>query len=318
MKFDSYHPMINLIYFVSAIGMTIAFDHPAFVAIAYICAFAYSVKLNGIKSLIFNICLVPCAVGYSLWYGFYNHFGVTNLRQNFVGNQITLESLVYGLQLGFTAITVIMFLSCMFAVFTSDKVVYLFGKLSPKLSLFLSILLRTVPRVKKYAGKINVAQKGIGRAPSQGNILRKVINSLRLISVLITWTLENFVESATSMKSRGYSLKGRTAFSIYRFDNRDRMFVITIFLMLTMVAMAWAFNQTNIYYDPQIIMNPITAVSVIFYIAYACVLLLPMILQIAGEAKFKKLVASCEDWKDSMAEVVPKSIAMSVQKRVKV
>ncbi len=317
MKFDSYHPMINLIYFVAAIGMTIAFDHPAFVIIAYLCAFAYSVKLNGIKALIFNICLIPCGVGYSLWYAYYNHFGVTNLRQNIVGNQITLESLVYGLQLGITAITVIMFLSCMFAVFTSDKVVYLFGKISPKLSLFLSILLRTVPRVKKYASKINTAQKGIGMAPSQGHILRKVINSFRLVSILITWTLENFVESSTSMKCRGYSLKGRTAFSIYRFDNRDRLFVITIFLMFTAIAMAWAFNQTNIYYDPQIIVNPITALSFVFYFAYACVLLLPMILQIAGEAKFKKLVASSEDWKESMTEVMPESIAMSVQKRVK-
>ena len=91
------------------------------------------------------------------------------------------------------------------------------------------------------------------------------------------------------MKSRGYSLKGRTAFSIYRFDNRDSSFVITMFALLTLIMVAWALNQTNIYYDPVIIMTPVTAVSYIFYAAYALLLLLPMLLQTAGERKFDRL-----------------------------
>ena len=59
MRFDSYHPAINLIYFVSAIGLALSFNHPVFVAVSYVCAFAYSVKLNGKKALIFNLCLIP-------------------------------------------------------------------------------------------------------------------------------------------------------------------------------------------------------------------------------------------------------------------
>ena len=35
MRFDSYHPTINLIYFTAAIGLTISFNHPAYVAISY-------------------------------------------------------------------------------------------------------------------------------------------------------------------------------------------------------------------------------------------------------------------------------------------
>ena len=40
---------------------------------------------------------------------------------------------------------------------------------------------------------------------------------------MLTWSLENAIETADSMKSRGYGLPGRTAFSIYRFDDRDKM-----------------------------------------------------------------------------------------------
>ena len=54
--------------------------------------------------------------------------------------------------------------------------------------------------------------------------------------------------------------------------------------------MAVMFNQTNILYDPEIIMNRITPVSYLFYIAYAAFLLLPMGLQIAGEQSFRRRV----------------------------
>ena len=50
MRFDSYHPTINLIYFTAAIGLTISFNHPAYVAISYAAAFAYSVKTQRQKS----------------------------------------------------------------------------------------------------------------------------------------------------------------------------------------------------------------------------------------------------------------------------
>lgn len=289
MRFDSYHPTINFIFFAAAIGFTVAFDHPVFVAVSYIASFAYSVKLNKIRGLIFDLCLIPLIVLYAGFYSYYKHFGVTPLRQNFIGNSITLEALVYGLILGMTIAALIMWLSCLFAVFSSDKVVYLFGRVSPKLSLFLSIILRSVPRIKERARRINVSQKGIGRGVGDGNIFRRFINVLRLLSILITWTLENFVESARSMKCRGYSLKGRTAFSIYRFDNRDRSFVVGVCACLTLIVMAVMLDQTWIYYDPEIIMNRITVVSYVFYAAYAVLLLMPMGLQIIGEYKFKKL-----------------------------
>lgn len=289
MKFDSYHPMINLIYFVSVIFFTISFNQPVFVAIAYVSAFVYSVKLNKVKALIFNLCLIPFIGIYTAWYSYYNHFGITNLHQNIVGNEITLEAVAYGLERGVTVATVIMILSCMFAVFSSDKIVYLFGKISPKLSLFLSIILRSVPRIKQTARKINIAQKGLGRGAGQGGFIGIIRNSLRVFSILVTWTIESFMESSQSMKNRGYSLRGRTAFSIYRFDNRDRTFVIAIFLNLTLILAAWAFDQTNMYYNPMIAMNKITPVCIIFYAAYGFLFLMPMGLQIIGEIRFKYL-----------------------------
>ena len=63
------------------------------------------------------------------------------------------------------------------------------------------------------------------------------------------------VESSISMKSRGYSLEGRTAFSICRFDNRDRSFVLMMFVCVTLTAAGMMLDQTHIYYDPEIVME---------------------------------------------------------------
>lgn len=294
MKFDSYHPTINLIYFTAAISFSIWFNHPIFLLISYGCAFAYSVKLNGLRALVFNLCLIPLMFVWAWWYSYYTHFGVTVWRTNFAGNDITLESIAFGFVIAVTVAAVIMWMECVFAITSSDKAVYLFGRISPKLSLFLSIILRSVPRIKETASKINIAQRGIGRGAGQGNICIRFLNCIRIFSIIISWTLEDFAQSSESMKSRGYSLQGRTAFSIYRFDNRDRGIVLAIFICLTFIMVAIMLNQVTIIYDPEIIMNRITWVSGIFYFVYTVFLLLPLGLQCVGEKRFAKLRALCK------------------------
>ena len=289
MGFESYHPAINLIYFVSTIAASILFKQPVFLLISYLSAFAYSVKRNGKRAVIFNLCLIPLIVIFAMYYSSYNHFGVTVMRQNFIGNNMTVESLLYGVTLGMIVATVFMWLSCVFSVFTADKVVYLFGRISPKLSLFLSILLRTVPRLKAQTKKISTARRAVGRGVNQGNAFQRIVNAVCIFSMLLTWLLESFTTSSDSMRSRGYALKGRTAFSIYRFDNRDRSLVISLFACLTVVLMAYLLGQTVIWYDPKIVMNPITPISFVFYMDFAVLCLLPLMLELWTESRFKKM-----------------------------
>ena len=288
MGFERCHPMVNLIYFAAVIFGMISFLHPAFLAISFLCAFAYSIRRNHRKALVFNLCLLPLAAMFALYYSSYHHFGVTALRQNFIGNRITLEALVYGLVLGFVVAGLMIWMSCVYSVFSTDKVVYLFGKVSPRLSLFLAILLRMVPRIKKEAGKINMAQRGIGRGIDQGSFFRRLRNGIRILSMLITWTIESLTSASESMQSRGSSLRGRTAFSIYRFDNRDRAYVICTFGCLTLTMMGVMLRQTDMQYDPRIVFNPITPMSYLFYAGYALLCLMPLILELWTEYRFRQ------------------------------
>ena len=286
MGFEKCHPAVNFIYFAGVIAGTVAFQHPIFLAISFLCAFGYSIKRNGWKALVFNLVLLPLIAGFALYYSSYHHFGVTVLEQNMIGNNMTLESLVYGCVLGAVMAGVLMWFSCVFSIFTTDKVVYLFGKVSPRLSLFLAIALRMIPRIKKEAKKINTAQKGIGRGTNQGNFFQRIKNCIRIFSMLITWTIESLTTASESMRSRGSSLRGRKAFSIYRFDDRDRAHVIGMFLCMTLTVMAVMLKQTNIFYDPKIIMTPVTSMSYLFYAGYALFCLMPLGLELWTEYRF--------------------------------
>lgn len=285
MGFERCHPAVNLIYFAAVIVGTITFQHPVFLTVSFLCAFAYSIKRNGWKALVFNICLLPLIAAFALYYSSYTHFGMTVLRRNMVGNNMTLESLVYGVVLGAVGAGSCMWFSCVFSVFATDKVVYLLGKVSPRLSLFLAIMLRMIPRIKKEAKRINMAQQGIGRGTNQGNLWQRIRNSLRIFSMLITWTIDSLTVASESMQSRGSSLRGRKAFSIYRFDNRDRAYVIGLFLCLTLTMMAVMLGQTDMVYDPKLLW---TKADPLFCAGYGVLCLMPLGLEVWTEYRFRK------------------------------
>jgi len=288
MGFEKSHPAVNFIYFAAVIAGTILFQHPVFLAISFLCAFVYSIKRNRWKAVGFNCILLLFVTAFAFYYSSYTHFGVTVLQQNMIGNNMTLESLVYGFVLGFVVAGVIIWFSCVFSIFTTDKVVYLFGKASPRLSLFLAILLRMIPRIKKEAKKLNTAQQGIGKGANQGNLWQRIRNCIRIFSMLITWTIDSLTVASESMRSRGSSLRGRKAFSIYRFDNRDRAYVLGMFACLTLTLMAVMLQQTDMIYDPKIIMTPVTTMSYVFYIGYAVFCFMPLMLELWTEYRFKK------------------------------
>lgn len=292
MRFDSYHPAINFLYFSAVLAGAILFGHPVYLSISLVCGTLYCLKLNGTKGLLSGGAGLLLGTVYTLWYISHRHFGVTVLRTNFIGNRMTLEALLSGISIGLRITAVALWLGCVHAIFTRDKIVYLFGRVSPRLSLFLAILLRLIPRIGAQGKKIHLAQQAIGRGVNQGNIFQRIKNALRLLSILITWTIESFVTSAESMRSRGSLLKGRTAFSIYRFDNRDRSLVIVLFLCLTLTLMAVILGQTYISFDPKIILPVPMAAGGVFYAGYTVLCLLPLGLQITGEQHFRHLQKS--------------------------
>ena len=75
---------------------------------------------------------------------------------------------------------------------TSDKFIYLFGKLIPAMSLILSMVLRFVPKFKNQIEKVSDAQKCIGRDVTNGNTLAKAKYGMKILSIMTTWDIGKF------------------------------------------------------------------------------------------------------------------------------
>ena len=201
--FSSYHPVINFMYFALVLVFSMFFMHPVSLLISLAGAIAYHLYLNGRKALRFQLLfLLPMALMAALINPAFNHEGATLLAYLPSGNPLTLESIAYGFAAAAMLAAVVLWFSCYTAVMTSDKFVYLFGRVIPALSLVLSMTLRFVPKFKAQIQVVSEAQRCVGRDVSNGSVLQRLRNGITILSIMVTWALENAIETADSMKSR--------------------------------------------------------------------------------------------------------------------
>lgn len=292
MNFASYHPALNLLFFVAVVAFTACWTRPGLVAVSFLCALAFSVRLRGPRVVAFGCALALCALAFAALFAMNVHFGVTNLARTPIGNSITIESLTCGVIVGLKVAAILAWLSCALCVFTADKVVFLLGRVFPKAAMMLAVALRAVPVAGNRARKIAVAQSGIGKGPGQGSIPRRIANALRRASILISWSIERFVEMSDSMRSRGAALRGRTAYSLYRFDNRDRALAIVLVALVTVCAAATALGETQMLFSPIIVAPKASSAGTAAYAAFLALCLLPLALQTVGEASYARKVGA--------------------------
>lgn len=288
--FEKYHPTVNFLYFVLVIGFSMVLTHPLAQVISLFCAITYAIRVNGKKSVLFllKFCL-PTVMLTAFINPTFNHEGTTILYYFSSSNPLTLESILYGISAGVMLITVLLWFSAFSRVMTSDKFIYLFGKVIPALSLVLSMSLRFVPKFKKQMGTVVEAQRSIGRDVSSGSLLQRTKTAILIFSIMITWALENAIETADSMKSRGYGLKGRTAFSIYRLDDRDAYTLVWLgfcglFLFAGAVISVFGFR-----YFPSIRYAAFDLTTIPFYCVYFGLCITPVVLNTLEERKWKTL-----------------------------
>ena len=249
--FTQYHPVVNLLYFVLVIGCAMVLQHPICLVISLFGALMYGVCLKGRKIFRYNIVyMLPIMILTAVVNPVFTHQGVTILTYLPSGNPLTLESILYGVFAAMLMICVVAWFSCFHVVMNSDKFVYLFGRIIPALSLLLSMALRFVPRCIERIRVIADAQRCIGRDASHGGLLRRAKHGIRIMGILVTWALENSIDTADSMKSRGYGLPGRSAFSIYRWDYRDRKALLFLLPVGAVIVIATILGQFRFIYYP--------------------------------------------------------------------
>ena len=146
------------------------------------------------------------------------------------------------------------------------------------LSLVLSMTLRFVPLFRRQLEVVRQAQFCIGRDASCGSVWQRVRRAVTIFSIMVTWALENAIETADSMKSRGYGLRGRTAFSIYRMEARDRYALAWLGFCGLYLLCGCLAGGLKWWYFPLLQGVMTQPFSISFYLAYLALCLTPVIL----------------------------------------
>jgi energy-coupling factor transport system permease protein len=285
--FAGYHPIINYIYFGYAVLIPILFMHPFFLAASFTSALAWSIYLSRERGRKFGLRFVlPLMVISALFNPLFNHEGASILFY-IEDNPVTLESILYGAGAAVMIGGVILCFACYNAVMTSDKFIYIFGRIVPAMSLIISMALRFVPRYKAQAGRIASARRGIGFDVSSGKFFPRIRSGGEILSVMITWALENAIETSDSMRSRGYGLPGRTAYSIYRLGTRDRLLLLLMLPLMAASVSAVISGAVSVLYFPVFTMTGEAPFAQIVFGCHAAICFLPFALDIREDALWK-------------------------------
>lgn len=237
--FDRLHPLSAFVYFLMMILIAMITMHPVMTAVCYLTAVIFCGILVGARKLLISLAYsIPLMILIALTNPIFVHKGETILF--FLNdNPVTAEAIFYGANASMMLMAVFYWFRNYGTIMTSDKFIYLFGRVIPKLSLVLSLTLAFIPKLKRRYNEIDEAQKGLG-IYAEKSFTDRILGKFRVLSILLTDSLENALETADSMQARGYGLKGRTSYSIYRFTLSDVAFLISTAVLgagtLTLIA----------------------------------------------------------------------------------
>lgn len=216
---DRIHPAVCFGYFLTAIVLSMAIQHPVYLGVSILGALLLNLQIGGRKTFRKLLIYLPLALVVTLINPLVNTLGQTVLF-SYWGRPYTLEALLYGAVVGEMLFSMLLWFSAYNAVLTDDKFSYLFGTFSPSLSLLLTTVFRMIPNQTRKLRQIMDARKCIGK--SGGDSAKETLDAgMTAISVLTSWALESGVTTADSMNSRGYGTGKRTCFHSYRFTLAD-------------------------------------------------------------------------------------------------
>ena len=288
--FMTFHPAVNFLYFSVMIIFAVAIFHPVTCGVSLAGGLAYAIMLRGKKAAGFflKMPLVIMALIF-IMNPLFVHKGITVMFM--IGDiQITREAFVYGGCSALATGAVIMWFYCYSQVMTSDRFMAVFGRVAPSSSLVFSMVLRFLPRLTRQAGMISEAQDSILRHNGNYNETKKsrMKKGIRTTSVLTTWALENSIETADSMRARGYGLKGRTNYSGFRMNGEDAVMAAAIILMALMVIITKVCGSLYFAAYPVVYFEKVSAMTISAVIGYTILCFVPLMMFAVEAVIWKK------------------------------
>ena len=140
--FAAFHPLVQTVFFIVCISINMFIMHPVILSISLISSFIYICYLWGISGLIFciRVNFITSAM-IIIINPLISHNGITVIGHLPSGNVITAESVIFGCAAAALMSASVNWFYCVNKIITSEKIIYLFGRIMPKGALLISMVL---------------------------------------------------------------------------------------------------------------------------------------------------------------------------------
>lgn len=282
MRFSDFHPFTLLIYFSAIVTLTMITMNPLLLLLSF-CGALFGAKMLKVK-LSWGYLVFFLLIGLSN--PIFSHNGETVLFYLF-DLRVTFEAFFYGMVSGVLLVSVLIWFRIFSIVFTEDKLTYIVGKISQKLCVVFTMALRFVPLFTQNAKDIYDAQISMGIFNTK-TLKGKFSLALNVFSALISMSVENAIETADTMRARGFENSKRSSYSLVLYSKNDLIFTFAT-LILTIIAICFfALGCGKFFYYPHI---SFPKFNLYFYLSFGLLAFLPVINEGKEAIKWKYLIS---------------------------
>lgn len=287
--FSSIHPLPSFLYYIGAIILTMTFYHPIFLFTGLLILIAINfIQNKGKKLKSYSKFYLFMAIIIVILNPIISSRGETVLFYIF-DKVITLESFLYGVCTMLSLISIMILFLSYNMIITDDKFMYLFSGILPKTSFLVMMTMRFVPLFKRRAEEIAIAQKLKGGETHKNSFKDKIKEGMQTLNILVTWSLEEAIQTARSMRARGYgATQDRTFYFNYRMDTLDIIVLIAIIVVIFILLFSWNTNLFAYQIYPKVQSIKFDFKTTLFFILYSLYMGIPIIIEGMDKRKWRK------------------------------
>ncbi len=229
--FSSLHPAICFLYFGLLIIFPMIFRNPVYLASILFSVILLNLLLDRGKELKKNSKFYLLMASVVIFLNpIFSSRGATILFY-FRDRPVTLESIFYGFLLSLSLLSILLAFLAYNRVITPDRFLFLFSSTVPKAAFIITVTLRFIPLMRRRLQEVMFVQQAMGAFPLEKTKRQKAREAMEMLNILVTWSLEASLQTAASMRSRGYETGRRSSAVICSRGNRDLLWLL--FMVVT-------------------------------------------------------------------------------------
>jgi energy-coupling factor transport system permease protein len=286
-NFKRMHPLVSFSYYVGALSLMIILQHPIFLGVALLIIIAVNFLEDRFKGLTqWLVFMITTGILIVVLNPIFNERGRHVLVEIF-HHRITLEAAIYGIMNALLIIGIMALFVSYNEVMSPNKLLYLFSKFMPQFAVLLMLTLRFIPLMKIRLAEISAVQTSKGLSMAHGKWLDKAKTGILYVQVLLVYSLEEAIQTADSMKARGYGYGKRTSYEYFIFKKRDLfalLYLLVVFL-LVLIGRMKGNGYLTIY---PVMESALVSPSEFFYLClYLLFLSFPLVAGVGGYVRWR-------------------------------